>query len=334
MVQHPDQPVPWHADLIAADGLAGAVALLSACHLARDVSRHSVILALAALTHGNLSARRLTPPTAPAIPEADWHRLPAADVLSHLGSGPQGLTAAEAGTRRSPAAAEPTPLQRLASHFGNELLNPLTPVLAIGAGLSLAVGSVLDAAMVASVVLADAGIGAVQQLRAERAIAALDRTATQQVRVRRDGADQVVPAADLVVGDVVYLAAGAGIPADCRLVDADSLETDESSLTGESLPVAKTPAPSDAVALAERTCMLYAGTAVAAGQGTAVVVATGADTAAGRAADGARAPRTGVEARLESLAAGPRRSPSAPAPPSSPPTSPGAVPCLRRWPRA
>lgn len=340
VVQNPDQPVPWHADLIAADGLAGAVALLSACHLARDVSRHSVILALAgstisaatalglpvpgrrlprptlpvslgvnvaalaAITHGHLSARRLTPPAAPAIPEADWHRLPADDVLSRLGSGPRGLTAAEAGTRRSPAAAEPTALQRLGSHFGNELLSPLTPVLAIGAGLSLAVGSALDAAMIASVVLADAGIGAVQQLRAERAIAALDRTATQQVCVRRDGVDQVVPAADLVVGDVVFLAAGDSVPADYRLVDADGLETDESSLTGESLPVAKTPAPSDAVALAERTCMLYAGTAVAAGRGTAVVVATGADTAAGRAADGARAPRTGVQARLESLSAG------------------------------
>jgi cation-transporting P-type ATPase I len=261
------------------------------------------LAALTALTHGHLSTRRLTPPAAATIPETDWHQLPATDVLTRLGSSPRGLTTAEAGTRRPPATAEPTALQRLASHFGNELLNPLTPVLAIGAGLSLAVGSALDAAMVASVVLADAGIGAIQQFRAERAIAALDRTAAQQVRVRRDGADQVVPAADLVVGDVVYLAAGAGIPADCRLIDADSLETDESSLTGESLPVAKTPAPSDATALAERTCMLYAGTAVAAGQGTAVVVATGADTAAGRAADGARAPRTGVEARLEALAA-------------------------------
>jgi magnesium-transporting ATPase (P-type) len=140
------------------------------------------------------------------------------------------------------------------------------PADRIGAArYTLEVAADVDAAMVATVVLADAGIGAVQQFRAERAIAALDRTAAQQVRVRRDGADQVVPAADLVVGDVVYLAAGAGTPADCRLVDADSLETDESSLTGESLPVAKTPAPSDAVALVERTCMLYAGTAVAAG---------------------------------------------------------------------
>ncbi|MGH4007163.1 MAG: cation-translocating P-type ATPase [Pseudonocardiaceae bacterium] len=151
--------------------------------------------------------------------------------------------------------------------------------------------------------LADAAIGAIQQLRAEQAIAALDRTAAQQVRVRRDGAELTVPAADLVVGDVVCLAAGEGVPADCRLLHADGLETDESSLTGESLPVAKTPAPSDADALAERSCMLYAGTAIAAGRGTAVVVATGADTAAGQASDGARAPRTGVEARLESLAA-------------------------------
>jgi calcium-translocating P-type ATPase len=340
VVQHADRPVPWHADLIAADGLGGAAALLGACRLARDVSRHSVLLALtgstvsavtalgppipgrrlarpklpvslgvdlaalASLAHGHLSARRLTPPVTAAITQVAWHRLPTADVLAHLGSGPEGLSAAEARTRRPPAAAaEPSPLQRLASHFGEELVNPLTPVLAIGAGLSLAVGSALDAAMVASVVVADAGIGAVQQFRAEKAIAALDRTAAQQVGVRRDGSELVVAAAELVVGDIVRLAAGEGVPADCRLLDCDSLETDESSLTGESLPVAKIPAASDAVALAERHCMLYAGTAVAAGRGTAVVVATGADTAAGRAAAGARAPRTGVEASLQGLAA-------------------------------
>jgi magnesium-transporting ATPase (P-type) len=340
VVQRPDQPVPWHADLIAADGLGGAAALLGACALARDVSRHGVILALAgstmsaaatlrtpvagrrlprprlpvslgvdlaalaAVTHGHLSSRRLTPPVSAQSPHVAWHRLPVANVLARLGSGPQGLSATEAGTRRIPAAAEPTPLQRLTSHFGDELLNPLTPVLAIGAGLSLAVGSVIDAAMVASVVVADAGIGAVQQFQAERAIAALDRTAVQQVRVRRDDVERVLPAAELVVGDVICLAAGEDIPADCRLLDNDGLETDESSLTGESLPVAKAPAPTDAGALAERSCMLYAGTAVAAGRGTAVVVATGAGTAAGCAAAGAKAPRTGVEARLEALAAG------------------------------
>jgi len=340
VVQRPDQPVPWHADLIAADGLGGAAALLGACALARDVSRHSVILALAgstmsaaatlrtpvagrrlprprlpvslgvdlaalaAVTHGHLSARRLTPPASAPIPPVAWHSLPVDNVLARLGSGPRGLSATEAGARRAPVAEEPTPVQRLTAHFVDELLSPLTPVLAVGAGLSLAVGSVIDAAMVASVVVADAGIGAVQQFQAEKAIAALDRTAVQQVRVRRDDVEQVLPGAELVVGDVICLAAGEDVPADCRLLDNDGLETDESSLTGESLPVAKVPAPSDAAALADRSCMLYAGTAVAAGRGTAVVVATGADTAAGCAAAGAQAPRTGVEARLESLAAG------------------------------
>ena len=90
-------------------------------------------------------------------------------------------------------------------------------MLAAGAGLSLAVGSVLDAAMVSAVVLAAAGLGAVQQLRAERAIAALDRVAEREVRVRRGGAEpELVRAADVVVGDVVVLEPGESVPADCR----------------------------------------------------------------------------------------------------------------------
>uniref|UniRef100_UPI000A9B6879 cation-translocating P-type ATPase n=1 Tax=Nocardia arthritidis TaxID=228602 RepID=UPI000A9B6879 len=259
--------------------------------------------ALVALAHGHLSASRLVPPTPKARARDDWHRVPAAEVLIRLDSSPEGLSAAEAGSRRPPTAPAPSALRQLLDHVANELRNPLTPVLAAGAALSVAVGSVLDAAMVAAVVFADAGIGALQQLGADRALAALDRVAAQRVRVRRDGTERGVLAEELVVGDIIRLGPGEGVPADCRLLEAEGLEIDESALTGESLPVAKVPALVDAEALADQTCMLFAGTAVATGRATAAVVAIGADTAAGRAAQGVTSPRTGVETRLEALAA-------------------------------
>ncbi|WP_405182264.1 cation-transporting P-type ATPase [Nocardia sp. NBC_01377] len=335
---HPEHPVPWHADLIAVDGAVGAAALLDACRLARNISRHSVLLALAgsaanalimlgvpaprwrrkvphvslgvdaaalvALAHGRLSASRLVAPTSKARASNDWHRVPATEVLTRLGSSAEGLTAAEADSRRPPPVTGPsTPRRLLLEHVVAELRNPLTPVLAAGAALSVAVGSVLDGAMVAAVVFADAGIGALQQFEADRAIAALDQVAAQRVRVRRDGTERRVHARELVIGDIIRLGPGEGVPADCRLVEADGLEIDESALTGESLPVAKVPTPIDAQALADQRCMLFAGTAVAAGRAGAVVVAVGADTAAGQAARGVTSPRTGVETRLEALAA-------------------------------
>ncbi|MGY2023946.1 HAD-IC family P-type ATPase [Nocardia gipuzkoensis] len=334
---HPECPVPWHADLITVDGPVGVAALLEACRLARDVSRHSVqlalagsaasaltwlgvratgrrrgalppvslsidVAALAAVTHAHLTARRLVQPV-PKPVSGDWHRIPAPEVLVRLDSHREGLTAAEAGPRRPPAVAEPSTPRQLLGHLLDELRNPLTPVLAAGAALSVVVGSVLDAAMVATVVLADAGIGTLQQLGADRAVAALDRVAAQQVRVRRGGTEVMLPAAELVVGDIIRLGPGEGVPADCRLLEADGLEIDESALTGESLPVAKALEPIDADALADQSCMLFSGTAVATGRAGAVVVAVGADTAAGRAARGVAPARTGVEKRLQALAA-------------------------------
>ncbi|MGE3287025.1 MAG: HAD-IC family P-type ATPase, partial [Pseudonocardia sp.] len=335
-VARPPAPVPWHADLVAPDGPRALAALLGAAALARTVSRHSVLLALAgtaasvittfglpgrrgtaalvpptvgvdaaalvALIHARMSTARLAVPREPSAPALDWHRLGAGEVLAQVGSTEAGLDAAEAARRRPPEVPEPSVPAQLLSHLVEELRNPLTPVLAIGAGLSLAVGSVLDAAMVGSVVLADAAIGAVQQLRAERAIAALDRVAAQVVTVRREGHVETVPAADLVVGDVLQLDTGEDIPADCRILEADHLETDESALTGESLPVPKSAEPTDAEALGDRVSMLYAGTAIAAGRATGVVVAVGADTAAGQASAAGAAPVTGVEKRLEALA--------------------------------
>jgi cation-transporting ATPase I len=127
----------------------------------------------------------------------------------------------------------------------------------------------------------------------------------QHVSVRRGGTFLSVAPDAVVAGDVVHLDAGDAVPADARILAADGLEVDESSVTGESVPVVKGPAPSDSVTVADRTSMLWAGTAIAAGSVEAAVVATGATTEVGRAQlegdDVDLSSRTGVEARLRDL---------------------------------
>src|SRR5581483_1827461 len=195
------------------------------------------------------------------------------------GSSVDGLDPAEV-ARRRPArpVAVPAPL-RLARDMADELVNPLTPILAVGAGLSLVTGAAIDAAMVGGVVVLNAVIGGVQQFRADEAFAALERVGAR-------------------------LRAGDAVPADLRILSTEWLEVDESSLTGESLPVTKDPEPTFALMLADRTSMLYDGSSVAAGEALGVVVATGSATEARRAvAAGQQAPATGVEARLQHLTA-------------------------------
>ncbi|MBV8931952.1 MAG: HAD-IC family P-type ATPase, partial [Kutzneria sp.] len=177
---------------------------------------------------------------------------------------------------------------------------PLTPILAGGAALSAAVGSMVDAGIVVGASALGAVIGAVQKTLTDRAVADLLAASAVTATVRRDGATVRLRADQLVLGDVVLLAPGDVVPADCRLLRARGLEMDESSLTGESLPVAKTTAPVVAADVADRTSMVYEGTTVAAGRGIAVVAATGSGTEAGRSMVTAQqaAPISGVEARL------------------------------------
>ncbi|MFD0507668.1 cation-translocating P-type ATPase [Streptomyces chiangmaiensis] len=141
---------------------------------------------------------------------------------------------------------------------------------------------------------------------ADRAAERLVEATSARVRLRRAGRPgaTVTPAGHLVIGDVIELRAGDTVPADCRVLEATALEVDESSLTGESQLVLKTPTPTAAQAVADRRSMLYQGTTVAAGGALAVVVATGTATEAGSAAQAApagRRPDSGVEHRLNTL---------------------------------
>lgn len=333
---HDPRRPPWTADIMLKGDLADAIFLVDAIATARDVADQSVVLAgvgaalggvlalgglkrtkptqvmlathaAAVIAGGNGLRRAVALARRPPPPQQDptpWHRLPADAVLERLGATlDAGLPEARAAERlRLPPRPPGRPL-RLARAVFQELQSPLTPVLLTGAALSAVSGSIADAALIAGVFALNGAIGGVERYRAEEEIAALERRERPAVRVRRGGQVRVIPAEALVPGDLVELLAGEVVPADCRIITADGLEIDESSLTGESLPIPKDAAPSYAPAIAERTSMLYEGTAVAVGQVRALVVATGADTESRRGGLSLleQAPETGVEARLRKL---------------------------------
>ncbi len=268
--------------------------------------------ALGAMALGALSASRADrrSPPAPAW-HTDWHALPADAVRRRLAAVPQ-EPAEPAGARTAEIAA-PTAGRAVGSMASaargftvallSDLSDPLIPVLFVGAVASAVLGSTVDAALVAGVSVANAVVSGAQRARAEAVMRRLMARHTPLARVVTTTDTRLVDAVDLRMGDLVEVRAADVVPADARLVHAESLEVDESSLTGESVPVVKDTAPTPGAALTERHNMLYEGTTVLAGSGRAVVVAVGTATEAGRAgqvAVGHGLPQ-GVQARLADL---------------------------------
>ncbi|MBC7323032.1 MAG: calcium-translocating P-type ATPase, PMCA-type, partial [Acetomicrobium sp.] len=161
--------------------------------------------------------------------------------------------------------------------------SPMVYVLALAACISIIMGERLDAGAILVVILINAVIGFLTEYRAEQALQALKSMVVRQVKVIRDGEIRLLPSQELVPGDVVLLEAGDVVPADGRLIEAFSLAVDESTLTGESVPVDKTTdtLPEDTL-LPDRINCLYTGTAVVRGNGKMLVCATGLYTELGR----------------------------------------------------
>ncbi|MGH3793997.1 MAG: HAD-IC family P-type ATPase [Pseudonocardiaceae bacterium] len=328
--------VPWEADLLSGPDLAGACAVLQSVPLARTVSVRSAQLALGGSALGGLlagigpavgaaarvampvhgmalfslatagwyAARAQRLPAPVPMDRVPWHTMPIAAVLDGLGSSVLGLDPMEAQRRNGIHPAEQGEDESgLGRAVLEELANPITPALAAGAGVSAGIGAVLDAVMIGGALGISALLGGLQQVGAQRAVRTLGKHHVVPVLVRRG---ELVISADpacLVTGDVVELAAGDAVPADGRLLVAESLEVDESTLTGESQLVSKTVEATPQLPVADRRCMVYQGTVIAAGSAVAVVTAAGADTEIGRTArtSGPKAPATGVQRRLTSL---------------------------------
>ncbi len=238
-----------------------------------------------------------------------WHALPPDEVLTRLGSGGGGLSEAEARTRllhHGPNRFERVPPASVWAVLLGQLRSVVVALLVAAAAVALLSGDLLDAGAIAAVLVLNVLIGFVTELRAHRAMEALLGLNVARATVIRDGRPREIDARGLVPGDVILLEAGGIVPADARLTRATELRLIEASLTGESLPAGKRagPAPPEDVPLPDRVTMVYKATTVAAGLGTAVVVATGMRTEVGRIgtlAAGVVEGKTLLEQRLDAL---------------------------------
>ena len=208
------------------------------------------------------------------------------DTLAALDIDPQqGLTTQEAGRRTRQygpnTLREAKPRSSLII-FINQFKNLIVYFLVAAALLSFVLGDHVEGLAIVAVILINAAIGFITELKGVRSIEALRKLGIVSSRVRRNGTVTEIPAQGLVPGDVIILEGGDIITADLRILSASKLQADESPLTGESLPVAKsTDILPDKVPLAERANMLFKGTALTRGAGEAVVVGTGMATELG-----------------------------------------------------
>jgi Ca2+-transporting ATPase len=242
-------------------------------------------------------------------PATAYYAVSAEEAARLIESGPAGLDASEAETRRGKVGrnelAQAPPPSRVWL-FVAQFRSAMVVLLIVAAVISGALGEWIDTAAILAIVLLNGVLGFFQEDKSRRALAALEKLAAPLANVRRGESWESIPARDLVPGDLVRLEAGDYVPADARLVESVGLSAQESSLTGESVPVEK-----DAVAvleqrtpLGDRVNMVYLGTTVTAGKGVGVVVATGMQTEMGHIAgllDRDEPEPTPLERRLDEL---------------------------------
>ncbi len=239
-----------------------------------------------------------------------WYKLSAADALAQLGSdAAPGLASAEAQARLAAVG-----LNELVEKGGRtrweiiveQLTGVLTILLFIATLVSAVLGDWIEAVVILVIVVLNAVLGYVQEVKAEQSMEALKRMAVPRVRVRRDGKTQDISARELAPGDVVILETGNIVPADGRVLQSINMRVEEAALTGESEPVEKDPAlvfETDK-ALGDRRNMLYSGTIVNYGRGEFVVTETGMSTELGHIAtmiQGVVQEQTPLQGRLDKL---------------------------------
>ncbi len=220
------------------------------------------------------------------------------EVLSTLDTVETGLSGAEASSRMEKYGknklieGKKTPM---IVRFFQQFAEPMTIILLVAAVIS-GVMAIFesefpsDVIIIMAVVIINAVLGVVQESKAEKAIAALQEIAAATSKVIRDGHQQTIRSEELVPGDIIVLEAGDAVPADARILTCASMKIEEAALTGESVPVTKTENVLSAgengdVALGDRKNMVFMGSTVVYGRGTAVVTGTGMDTEMGKIAD-------------------------------------------------
>ncbi len=244
------------------------------------------------------------------VTSAPWHAVSVAEAAGRLGVDPAlGLDPEEAARRLARDGPNTVPERggrRLRDLLLEQVRDVMILLLLAAAVVSGLVGDLADTIAIVVILVLNAAIGVVQGLRAEHALEALRALSAPQAEVLRGGRPTRVDSAEVVVGDVVLLEAGALVPADLRLVEAASLSVAEAALTGESVPVTKgtRPVHGTAVPVGDRSCMAHRGTEVTSGRGVGLAVAVGSDTEIGRVAEliiGADDVRTPLQRRLAHL---------------------------------
>jgi len=244
-----------------------------------------------------------------AAAERPYYTLPSEQVLSIFDTGPAGLSAVEARERLDKYGPnELTPPKKISPWviFFRQFQNLLILILIAATGISFFLGEHLDAYVILVIILACTILGFVQEYRAEQAAAALQKLAAPEATVLREGLEQIIPAREVVPGDVLVLHTGDKVAADGRLLEAINLKNDESLLTGESTSVSKAtdPLPQPPVPVADQKNMVFGGTVVTYGRGRAVVTATAMDTEFGgiaRMLGEVVQEKTPLEARMASI---------------------------------
>jgi Ca2+-transporting ATPase len=214
---------------------------------------------------------------------------PLPQILAALKSAETGLSPANAAQRLAqdgPNALEEKQKTPAWVLFLRQFKDFMILILAAAAVLSGIMGDLTDTIIILIIILLNAIVGFVQEFRAEKAMEALKKMAITSAQVLRGGQTLVLPAVDLVVGDVVLLEAGNAVPADLRLMDAHALRIDESSLTGESVPADKKSGVLEGKEppLGDQWNMAFKGTLITNGRAKGVVVATGMRTELGKIA--------------------------------------------------
>lgn len=211
------------------------------------------------------------------------------EVLRRLDSSPQGLGAEEALRRmkeKEGGLLKPERGRGTLALLVNQFRSPIILILAFAASVSFFLHDPTDGIIILSIILVSGMLGFWQEKGAADAVAGLLSLVKVRARVLRDGEPVEIDVQGLVPGDVILLAAGSSIPADCLLLESTDLFVDEAILTGETFPVEKTAGevPAD-TAISGRHNVLYMGTHVVSGQGKALVVQTGRDTELGKISD-------------------------------------------------
>lgn len=220
--------------------------------------------------------------------EEIWHHLEPDDVFKRLNTGVQGLSSEEAATRLGKygfnelaATQKVSPLKILLSQFKSILIL----ILVVATIISLVTGHGVDALVILVIVLVSAVLGFTQEFRAERALDALKDMLSPTATVIRDGKEVTIAAREIVPGDILVFREGDRVSADARLIEVINLQTNEASLTGESMPVSKEKKKlSEEAPVLDRKNMVFSGTEITSGKGKAIAVATGMNAEFGKIA--------------------------------------------------